>query len=115
MLRGDIHLINLDPARGNEANKQRPAVIVSNDRANAAAQRLQRGVITVVPITSNVTRLYPFQTLLPAHRTGLPRDSKAQAEQIRSVSIERVGAALGHLPADLLTHLDDAIRIHLDL
>jgi mRNA interferase MazF len=115
MLRGDIHLINLDPVRGNEANKQRPAVIVSNDRANAAAQRLQRGIITVVPITSNVTRLYPFQTLLPADRTGLPRDSKAQAEQIHSVSIERVGAALGRLPADLLTHLDDAIRIHLDL
>ncbi len=115
MLRGDIHLINLDPVRGNEANKQRPAVIVSNDRANAAAQRLQRGIITVVPITSNVTRLYPFQTLLPADRTGLPRDSKAQAEQIRSVSIERVGAALGRLPADLLTHLDDAIGIHLDL
>lgn len=115
MLRGDIHLINLDPVRGNEANNQRPAVIVSNDRANAAAQRLQRGVITVVPVTSNVTRLYPFQTLLPADRTGLPRDSKAQAEQIRSVSIERVGAALGHLPADLLAQLDDAIRIHLDL
>jgi mRNA interferase MazF len=115
MLRGDIHLINLDPVRGSEANKQRPAVIVSNDRANAAAQRLQRGVVTVVPVTSNVTRLYPFQTLLPADRTGLPRDSKAQAEQISSVSIERVGAALGHLPADLLTHLDDAIRIHLDL
>jgi mRNA interferase MazF len=115
MLRGDIHLINLDPIRGSEANKQRPAVIVSNDRANAAAQRLQRGVITVVPVTSNVTRFSPFQTLLPADRTGLPRNSKAQAEQIRSVSIERVGAALGHLPADLLTHLDDAIRIHLDL
>ena len=115
MLRGDIHLINLDPVRGNEANKQRPAVIVSNDRANAAAQRLQRGVITVVPVTSNVRRLYPFQTLLPADRTGLPRDSKAQAEQIRSVSLERVGAALGHLPGDLLTELDDAIRIQLDL
>lgn len=115
MLRGDIHLVNLDPVRGNEANKQRPAVIVSNDRANAAAQRLQRAVITVVPVTSNVTRIYAFQTLLPADRTGLPRDSKAQAEQIRSVSIERVGAALGHLPADLLAQLDDAIRIHLDL
>jgi mRNA interferase MazF len=115
MLRGDIHLIDLEPVRGNEASKQRPAVIVSNDRANAAAQRLQRGVVTVVPVTSNVTRIYPFQTLLPADRTGLPRDSKAQAEQIRSVSLERVGAALGHLPADLLTQLDDAIRIHLDL
>lgn len=115
MLRGDIHLINLDPVRGNEANKQRPAVIVSNDRANSAAQRLQRGVVTVVPVTSNLSRLYPFQTLLPAERTGLPRDSKAQAEQMRSVSLERVGAALGHVPADLLADLDDAIRVHLDL
>ena len=115
MLRGDIHLIDLEPVRGNEAKKQRPAVIVSNDRANAAAQRLRRGVITVVPVTSNVTRVYPFQTLLPAHRTGLPRDSKAHAEQLRSVSLERVGPGLGHLPADLLAQLDEAIRIHLDL
>lgn len=115
MLRGDIHLIDLDPVLGNEANKQRPAVVVSNDRANAAAQRLRRGVITVVPVTSNVTRVHPFQTLLPAGRTGLSRDSKAQAEQIRSVGLERVGPALGHLPADLLSELDEAIRIHLDL
>ena len=115
MLRGDIHLINLDPVLGNEANKQRPAVIVSNDRANAAAQRLHRGIVTVVPVTSNVSRLHPFQTLLPADRTGLPLDSKAQAEQMRSVSLERVGAALGHVPADLLAELDEAICIHLGL
>ena len=115
MLRGDIHLINLDPVFGSEANKQRPAVVVSNDRANAAARRLGRGVVTVVPVTSNVSRVHPFQTLLPAVRTGLRRDSKAQAEQIRSVSVERVGPALGHVPADLLAQLDDAIRIQLDL
>ena len=114
MLRGEIRLIDLDPVRGSEANKQRPAVIVSNDRANATAQRLSRGVVTVVPVTSNVTRVYPFQALLPADRTGLPRDSKAQAEQIRSVSVERIGPALGHLPADLMAQLDEAIRVHLD-
>ena len=115
MLRGEIRLIDLEPVRGNEANKRRPAVVVSNDRANAAAVRLGRGVITVVPVTSNVTRVYPFQMLLPADRTGLPRDSKAQAEQIRSVSIERIGPALGHVPADLVTQLNEAIRVHLDL
>lgn len=115
MLRGEIRLIDLEPVRGNEANKRRPAVVVSNDRANAAAVRLGRGVITVVPVTSNVTRVHPFQMLLPADRTGLPRDSKAQAEQIRSVSIERIGPALGHVPADLVTRLNDAIRVHLDL
>jgi mRNA interferase MazF len=115
MLRGEIRLIDLEPVRGSEANKRRPAVVVSNDRANAAAVRLGRGVITVVPVTSNITRVYPFQTLLPADRTGLPRDSKAQAEQIRSVSIERIGPALGHVPADLVAQLNDAIRVHLDL
>ncbi len=115
MLRGEIRLIDLEPVRGSEANKRRPAVVVSNDRANAAAVRLGRGVITVVPVTSNVTRVSPFQMLLPADRTGLPRDSKAQAEQIRSVSIERIGPALGHVPADLVAQLNDAIRVHLDL
>jgi mRNA interferase MazF len=40
-----IYLISLDSVRGSEADKQRPAVIVSNDRANAAAQRLRRGRI----------------------------------------------------------------------
>jgi mRNA interferase MazF len=115
MLRGEIHLIDLEPVRGNEANKRRPAVIVSNDLANATAQRLGRGVITVVPVSSNVARVYPFQTLLPADRTGLRRESKAQAEQARSVGVERVGPALGHVPADLMSELDEALRLHLAL
>ena len=84
MRRGDICTVNLDPARGSEANKQRPAVIVSNDGANTTAARLGRGVVTVVPVTSNITRVYPFQVLLPAHDSGLQRDSKALAEQVRS-------------------------------
>jgi mRNA interferase MazF len=58
-------------------------VIVTNDGANGTAARLGRGVITVVPVTSNTTRVYPFQVLLPARATGLDRDSKAQAEQVR--------------------------------
>ena len=66
MLRGEIRLIDLEPVRGSAANKRRPAVIVSNDGANATAARLNRGVITVVPLTSNVTRVYPFQVMLPA-------------------------------------------------
>lgn len=115
MLRGEIRLVDLDPVRGNEANKRRPAVIVSNDRANAVAERLGRGVVTVVPVTSNVARTFPFQVLLPADRCGLRRDSKAQAEQIRTVAVERLGAAIGRVPADLMSDLDDALRIHLQL
>ena len=115
MLRGEIRLTDLDPARAGEANKRRPAIIVSNDRANASAARLGRGVVTVVPITSNVTHVYPFQVLLPAAHTGLRLDSKAQAEQVRSVSVDRIGTALGRLPMSLMAQVDDALRLHLHL
>jgi mRNA interferase MazF len=66
-------------------------------------------------VTSSITRVYPFQVLLPAGQTGLPRDSKAQAEQVRSVAVERIGKRVGQLPAALVTELDQALRIHLSL
>lgn len=113
MQRGELVWVDLDPSRGNEANQRRPAVIVSNDGANRTAERLRRGVVTVVPVTTNVDHVYPFQVLLPVARCPLDRDSKAQAEQIRSVSVARVGRSIGRLPADLVAELDDAIRLHL--
>jgi len=115
MLRGEIRVVDLEPARGSEAHKRRPAVVVSNDGANATAFRLQRGVVTVVPVTSNVSHVFPFQVLLPAADCGLPRDSKAQAEQVRSVAVERIGRRLGQLSPSLLADLEDALRLHLGL
>jgi mRNA interferase MazF len=115
MLRGEIRLVDLDPARGAEASKRRPAIIVSNDAANSTAARLGRGVVTVVPVTSNVEHLYPFQVLLPAGAGGLRRDSKAQAEQVRSIAAERIGSRVGQLPSDLMARLDEALRLHLAL
>ncbi len=115
MQRGDIVWVDLEPVRGNEANKRRPAVIVSNDGANRTATRLRRGVVTIVPVTTNTSRIYPFQVLLPGDRCDLAGDSKAQAEQIRSVAAERVGDTVGHVPSDVLAELDDAIRLHLAL
>ena len=115
MQRGDIHLVDLEPVRGAEADKQRPAVIVSNDGANATARRLGRGVITVVPVTANTDRVHPFQVLLRADDTGLAVDSKAQAEQVRSVSVERLGAQIGRVGTEQLAALDEALRLHLAL
>ncbi len=115
MLRGEIRLVDLAPTRGSEADKRRPAVVVSNDRANAVAARFGRGVVTVVPVTSNVTRIFPFQALLPADETGLPTHSKAQAEQVRSVALERVGPVLGRVPGRIMAEIDDALRLHLTL
>ena len=115
MRRGEIRWVDLDPARGVVSNKRRPGVIVSNDGANATASRLGRGVVTIVPVTSNVERIYPFQVLLTAEATGLARDSKAQAEQVRSVSVQRVGDRIGNLGSADLAELDKALRIHLAL
>ncbi len=115
MRRGEVRLTDLDPARGSEADKRRPAILVSNDRANATAARLGRGVVTVVPLTSNVTRVFPFQVLLPAELTGLRVDSKARAEQVRSIAVERLGPVLSRLPASVMGHLEEALRLHLQL
>lgn len=115
MRRGEIRLVDLDPALGSEANKRRPAVVVSNDYANAAAARSGRGVVTVVPLTSSTSRVWPFQVVLTAERTGLQRDSKALAEQVRSIAVQRVGAALGQLGGQQMTAVDEALRLHLAL
>lgn len=115
MRRGEIRLVNLEPVRDGAANKRRPAVVVSNDGANAAAGRLGRGVVTIVPVTSNLARVYPFQVELRASDTGLQVDSKAQAEQIRSVAIERIGPLVGEVPPNLMDALDEALRLHLSL
>ena len=115
MRRGDIALVDLAPSRGAEANKTRPAVLVSNDGANTAAARLGRGVITIVPVTTNVDRVYPFQVLLPAVETGLTANSKAQAEQVRSIDVARVGRRVGRVPPSALRAIDEALRLHLDL
>ena len=90
-------------------------MIVSNDGANSTAARLGRGVITVAPMTSNIRRIHPFQVFVPAHESGLDRDSKVQAEQVRSVSVERLSRALGSVPAPLMLNVDEALRLHLSL
>ena len=115
MLRGEIRLVDLEPARAGEADKRRPAVSVSNDRANTVAARLGRGVVTVVPVTSNTARVFPFQVLLTADEVGIRLDSKAQAEQVRAVSVDRIGPVIGRLPARLVAQLDEALRLHLQL
>ena len=109
MRRGDVYWVNFEPIKGSEANKKRPAVIVSNDHANAVAHGLGRGTVTVVPITST------FHTLISAEESGLKLTSKAQAEHVRSVDVKRIGDYLGFLHSDTLQAVNNALRIHLSL
>jgi mRNA interferase MazF len=115
MRRGEIWMVELDLNQGDETTQRRPAVIVSNDRANAAATRLGSGVVAVVPISSHVDSVYPFQVFLAGGATGLPIDAKAQAEEVRSISIGRLAVRVGELQPAQLSRLDAALRLHLQL
>lgn len=111
ILRGDIFWVNLDPTLGTEIKKKRPALVVSN---NAANRRYQQ--ITILPLTSQRTdKVEPFQVFLEANESGLSKASKALAEQIRTISKQRLGKRAGHVPPDLMKKINLAIQIHLDL
>lgn len=90
--------------------------MVSNDAAVQAVIRRNGGMLTVIPLTSNISQVLSFQVLLPATRTGLPEDSKAQVEQIRSVDYSRLAGELaGRAPAELMRAIDAALQRHLAL
>jgi len=111
MKRGDIFYADLSPTVGSEVNKRRPVLIVSNDANNRAAS-----TVTILPITSNITKVYPFEVALSQVESGLPKDSKAQAQQIRTIAKERIsGQPAGRLKPEKMRVVDEAIRLHLAL
>ena len=111
MQRGDVYDASLDPSQGSETQKTRPVVIVSNNAANRSS-----AVITVVPVTSNITRVFPFEVLLPAQDTGLGKDSEAMAQQMRTLDKGRLGLnVVGQVPSVLMARIDAALRLHLAL
>ena len=111
MKRGEIYFASLDRTQGGEVQKTRPWVVVSNNAANRAA-----AVVTVVPLTSSIERVYPFEVLLPRERTGLTKDSKAMAQQVRTLDKSRLNARpAGTLSQEDEHKLDTALRLHLAL
>jgi len=114
--RGDVCWVDLEPAEGSEANGWRPAVVVSSDQANRGATKAGRGVITVVPLTTNVTVLRPYQVGVEPGVSGLRHTSKAQVEQIRALALHRISTPpIGTLPPEVMAQIDRALRIHLAL
>jgi mRNA interferase MazF len=106
MKRGEVWWVDFEPAVGSEVKKIRPAVIVSNDASNAAMSRLQ-----VVPITSNVSRLYVFEASVRVKGvTG-----KAMADQITTADKQRLKKRIGKVSHAELLGIERALKIQLAL
>lgn len=111
MKQGDIYYANLNPAVGSKMDKRRPVLIVSNDANNRAAT-----TVTILPITSNVTRVYPFEVWLNPEDSGLTKPSKVQAQQVRTISKQRIiGEVVGSLNEEKMVLIDAALKLHLGL
>lgn len=106
MKRGEVWWVDFEPALGSEVKKTRPAVIVSNDASNAAMPRVQ-----VVPITSNVQRLYVFEAVVRVRGVA----GKAMADQITTADKQRLKKRIGKLSAGELQGLERALKIQLSL
>ena len=110
MKRGEIYFANLDPTIGSEIRKKRPVLIVSNNANNKAAS-----TITIVPITSNTKKIYPFEVLLEIKDSGLPKRSKIQCHQVRTISKLRIASRrLSILNERAIACVDAALKLHLD-
>ena len=104
--RGEVYWVNFEPSLGGEIKKTRPAIVLSNNAANTHLNRVQ-----VVPITSNTDRLYPGEAYVILNT----EKRKAMADQLTTVSKQRLGAKIGLLSEDDLNRLEIAVLLQLGI
>jgi mRNA interferase MazF len=99
-----------DPSVGAEVKKVRPAVVVSNDISNEHSP-----IVSIAPITSNVTRVYSFEVEIPAGISSLTSRSKIMVNQTRAVDKIRLVQLIGSLPAELTEQVKSALKLHYNI
>ena len=104
--RGEIFWVSFDPSVGSEVQKTRPAIILSNDAANAVLNRL-----IVVPLSSKTDRLYPGEVIVQINR----QKSKAMSDQLTTISKLRLQKKIAALTAGEMTAVEEAVLLQLGI
>jgi len=104
VIRGEVWWVSFDPSVGGEIQKTRPAVIISNNAANAVLNRL-----VVIPLSSQTSKLYPAEAMVTLNAES----RKAMADQIMTVSKQRLRSKLGTVSGHDLSAIENAILHHL--
>ncbi len=104
--RGDVFWVSFDPSIRGEIKKKRPAVVVSTDKANPYLNR-----VVVIPLSSKISRIYPSE----ARISFQDKESKAMADQIRTISKRRLISKIGSLPLEEMEKIENKIKLFLEL
>lgn len=108
MTRGDVYFIDFEPSVGAEIKKKRPALIISCNEANRHLRTLM-----VIPFSSKIKNIYPFEVLVKKEESGLKIDSKLKIPQMRAVDKSRLNKYVCSLSDIILSEVEKAIKLHL--
>jgi len=112
LTRGEVVLVNLDPAIGSEPKKNRPCVVVQNDVSNKYSPNT---IIIALTSRENITKLMPVMVEIPQGESGLANDSVADAESVRLISKQRIVKIYGSLSSERMAEIDIALKRALSL
>ncbi len=108
--RGDIYTVDLEPVRGSEQGKVRPALVIQNDVGNRYSP-----TVIVAAITSGGHSRFDVNVVVKAPEGGLANDSLILLNQIRTVDKSRLGRYWGRVSPQTMAAVDEAIKISLGL
>lgn len=107
--RGEVWLVNWNPAGGSEQAGRRPALVIQNDTGN------EKAPTTIVAAISSSVRIYPMNVRINPPEGGLDHPSIIKTSQILTISKERLEKRLGRLGKDRLDDVGKAIKLSLGL